>query len=61
VLIKRERSGEASRIKRTNSMLSRSIGRDGEESPSTTRSHSSNARLGPLGSGSSDDDGSRIT
>ena len=61
VLIKRERSGEASRIKRTNSMLSRSIGRDGKESPSMTRSHSWNARLGPLGSGSSDDDGSRIT
>ena len=61
VLINRERSGEASRIKRTNSMLSRSIGRDGKESPSMTRSHSWNARLGPLGSGSSDDDGSRIT
>ena len=58
VLIKRERSGEASRVKRTNSMLSRSIGRDGKESPSLTRSHSWNARLGQLDSGSSDDDGS---
>ena len=57
VLIKRERSGDASR--RANSLLSRSVGRDGKESPTMTRSVSWNSRLSQehrhFGS---DDDGS---
>jgi hypothetical protein len=55
VLIKRERSGDASRSKRANSLLSRSVGRDGKELPTMTRSYSWNSRLGHFGS---DDDGS---
>ena len=39
VLIKRERSGDASRSKRANSLLSRSVGRDGKELPTMTRSY----------------------
>jgi len=54
VVIKRARSGEASRIKRTNSMLSRAVGRDGEELPSIRRSHSWSSRHG--GVGNSDED-----
>ena len=55
VLIKRERLGDASRSKRANSLLSRSVGRDGKELPTMTRSYSWNSRLGHFGS---DDDGS---
>jgi len=55
VLIKRERSGDASRSKRANSLLSRSVGRDGKELPTMTRSNSWNSRLRHFGS---DDDGS---
>lgn len=55
VLIKRERSGNASRSKRANSLLSRSVGRDGKELPTMTRSNSWNSRLRHFGS---DDDGS---
>ena len=39
VMIKHERSGEV-RMKRSNSLLSRSIGRDGRESPTMRREHS---------------------
>ena len=39
VMIKRERSGEVC-MKRSNSLLSRSIGRDGRESPNLRREHS---------------------
>jgi hypothetical protein len=39
VMIKRERSGEVL-MKRSNSLLSRSIGRDGRESPTMRREHS---------------------
>ena len=53
VLIKR--SGDASRSKRANSLLSRSVGRDGKESPTMTRSYSWNSGLRHFGG---DDDGS---
>ena len=53
VLIKR--SGDASRSKRANSLLSRSVGRDGKAPPTMTRSYSCNWGLRHLGG---DDDGS---
>ena len=40
VMIKRERSGEGLLLKRSNSLLSRSIGRDGLVSPTMRREHS---------------------
>ena len=50
-----KRLGDASRSKRANSLLSRSVGRDGKESPTMTRSYSWNSGLRHFGG---DDDGS---
>lgn len=56
VMIKRERSGEGLPVKRSNSLLSRSIGRDGRLSPTMRREHSwcsdgsSTPNASPIGS-----------